>query len=201
MKTDGQYPLFRGRRPGHPAGQRDNGLQPAGRRLRCQEERGARHGPARRLGHRPAALRQKGLLAADRAGLRRYPGGLRDDGGGALSASLHKGSTVIVNTQRILPPAVATGQTAYPEKILDHLTALGDHGGAGRRLRPRPGGGRGADGQRGHGRGPVGLSAGCGGDLRRGHRRPGAREIPRGKPESVRRPAERPVYAGRCELR
>jgi indolepyruvate ferredoxin oxidoreductase beta subunit len=39
--------------------------------------------------------------------------------------SLHKGSTVIVNTQRILPPAVATGQTAYPEKILDHLTALG----------------------------------------------------------------------------
>ncbi len=40
-------------------------------------------------------------------------------------ASLHKGSTVIVNTQRILPPAVATGQTAYPEKILDRLTALG----------------------------------------------------------------------------
>jgi indolepyruvate ferredoxin oxidoreductase beta subunit len=39
--------------------------------------------------------------------------------------SLHAGSTVIVNTQRILPPAVATGQTAYPEHILDHLTALG----------------------------------------------------------------------------
>lgn len=38
--------------------------------------------------------------------------------------SLHKGSIVIVNTQRILPPAVATGQTAYPEKILDHLIAL-----------------------------------------------------------------------------
>ena len=39
--------------------------------------------------------------------------------------SLHQGSTVIVNTQRILPPAVATGQTAYPEKVLDHLTACG----------------------------------------------------------------------------
>ena len=39
--------------------------------------------------------------------------------------SLHAGSTVIVNTQRILPPAVATGQTAYPENLLDHLTALG----------------------------------------------------------------------------
>ncbi|KGO33326.1 indolepyruvate oxidoreductase subunit beta [Desulfobulbus sp. Tol-SR] len=39
--------------------------------------------------------------------------------------ALHQGSTVIVNTQRILPPAVATGQTAYPENILDHLTALG----------------------------------------------------------------------------
>ena len=39
--------------------------------------------------------------------------------------SLHAGSTVIVNTQRILPPAVATGQTAYPEHLLDHLTALG----------------------------------------------------------------------------
>jgi len=39
--------------------------------------------------------------------------------------SLHEGSTVIVNTQRILPPAVATGQTAYPENLLHHLTALG----------------------------------------------------------------------------
>ncbi len=40
-------------------------------------------------------------------------------------AMLHKGSTVIVNTQRILPPAVATGQTAYPERILDHLSERG----------------------------------------------------------------------------
>ena len=39
--------------------------------------------------------------------------------------SLHQGSTVIVNTQRILPPAVATGQTAYPENILNHLITLG----------------------------------------------------------------------------
>lgn len=39
--------------------------------------------------------------------------------------SLHQGSTVIVNTQRILPPAVATGQTAYPENVLNHLTACG----------------------------------------------------------------------------
>ena len=74
--------------------------------------------------------------------------------------SLHKGSTVIVNTQRILPPSVATGQAVYPEKVLDHLTALGDRGGAGRRLRSGPGGRRGEDRQRGHGRGPVGLSAG-----------------------------------------
>lgn len=35
---------------------------------------------------------------------------------------LHKGSTVIVNTQMILPPAVATGQTEYPENVLDQLT-------------------------------------------------------------------------------
>jgi indolepyruvate ferredoxin oxidoreductase, beta subunit len=34
---------------------------------------------------------------------------------------LHKGSTVIVNTQRILPPSVATGQARYPEDVLDHL--------------------------------------------------------------------------------
>jgi indolepyruvate ferredoxin oxidoreductase beta subunit len=35
---------------------------------------------------------------------------------------LHKGSRVIVNTQRILPPSVATGQAVYPENVLDHLT-------------------------------------------------------------------------------
>jgi indolepyruvate ferredoxin oxidoreductase beta subunit len=35
---------------------------------------------------------------------------------------LHKGSKVIVNTQKILPPSVATGQAAYPENVLDHLT-------------------------------------------------------------------------------
>ncbi|NNK93926.1 MAG: indolepyruvate oxidoreductase subunit beta [Desulfobacterales bacterium] len=35
---------------------------------------------------------------------------------------LHKGSTVIVNTQKILPPSVATGQAVYPENILDELT-------------------------------------------------------------------------------
>ncbi|MFW2365220.1 MAG: indolepyruvate oxidoreductase subunit beta [Desulforhopalus sp.] len=35
---------------------------------------------------------------------------------------LHKGSKVIVNTQKILPPSVATGQAEYPEKVLDHLT-------------------------------------------------------------------------------
>jgi len=38
---------------------------------------------------------------------------------------LHKGSTVIVNTQKILPPAVATGKTTYPEDVLDHITAHG----------------------------------------------------------------------------
>lgn len=36
---------------------------------------------------------------------------------------LHRGSKVIVNTQMILPPAVATGQTTYPENVLDQLTA------------------------------------------------------------------------------
>ena len=35
---------------------------------------------------------------------------------------LHKGSTVIVNTQHILPPSVATGQATYPENILQELT-------------------------------------------------------------------------------
>ena len=34
---------------------------------------------------------------------------------------LHQGSTVIVNTQRILPPSVATGQASYPENVLDEL--------------------------------------------------------------------------------
>jgi indolepyruvate ferredoxin oxidoreductase, beta subunit len=38
---------------------------------------------------------------------------------------LHKGSTVIVNTQKILPPSVATGQTSYPADVLDHITSLG----------------------------------------------------------------------------
>jgi len=35
---------------------------------------------------------------------------------------LHKGSRVIVNTQKILPPSVATGQAEYPEEVLNHLT-------------------------------------------------------------------------------
>jgi len=34
---------------------------------------------------------------------------------------LHKGSKVIVNTQKILPPAVATGQAEYPVNVLDNL--------------------------------------------------------------------------------
>ena len=38
---------------------------------------------------------------------------------------LHKKSIVVVNTQKILPPAVATGQTSYPENVLAHITALG----------------------------------------------------------------------------
>jgi indolepyruvate ferredoxin oxidoreductase beta subunit len=36
---------------------------------------------------------------------------------------LHKGSKVVVNTQKILPPAVATGHAAYPESVLDELTS------------------------------------------------------------------------------
>ena len=35
---------------------------------------------------------------------------------------LHKGSKVIVNTQKILPPSVATGKAVYPENVLHHLT-------------------------------------------------------------------------------
>jgi indolepyruvate ferredoxin oxidoreductase beta subunit len=38
---------------------------------------------------------------------------------------LHKDSAVVVNTQRILPPAVATGKAAYPENILDELRDRG----------------------------------------------------------------------------
>ncbi|MBM9604737.1 indolepyruvate oxidoreductase subunit beta [Desulfopila inferna] len=34
---------------------------------------------------------------------------------------LHRGSKVIVNTQKILPPSVATGQTTYPDNVLDVL--------------------------------------------------------------------------------
>ena len=35
---------------------------------------------------------------------------------------LHKGSKVIVNTQKILPPSVATGQAEYPAEVLNNLT-------------------------------------------------------------------------------
>ncbi len=38
---------------------------------------------------------------------------------------LHKNSKVIVNTQKILPPAVATGQASYPENTLDALLDKG----------------------------------------------------------------------------
>jgi len=38
---------------------------------------------------------------------------------------LHKGSKVVVNTQRILPPAVATGQAAYPEGLIEQLRERG----------------------------------------------------------------------------
>lgn len=38
---------------------------------------------------------------------------------------LHKDSAVVVNTQRILPPAVATGKAAYPDSILDSLADSG----------------------------------------------------------------------------
>jgi indolepyruvate ferredoxin oxidoreductase beta subunit len=38
---------------------------------------------------------------------------------------LHKNSKVIVNTQKILPPAVATGKAPYPENILAELTGRG----------------------------------------------------------------------------
>lgn len=38
---------------------------------------------------------------------------------------LHSKSRVIVNTQQILPPAVATGKMEYPEEVLRHLTDKG----------------------------------------------------------------------------
>ncbi|BCO07951.1 indolepyruvate oxidoreductase [Desulfolithobacter dissulfuricans] len=38
---------------------------------------------------------------------------------------LHRGSAVVVNTQKILPPAVAIGKASYPENILDELTSRG----------------------------------------------------------------------------
>ncbi len=38
---------------------------------------------------------------------------------------LHGKSKVIVNTQKILPPSVATGQAKYPEDVLAHLTEKG----------------------------------------------------------------------------
>ncbi|SHO51835.1 indolepyruvate oxidoreductase subunit beta [Desulfopila aestuarii] len=38
---------------------------------------------------------------------------------------LHKGSKVVVNTQRILPPAVATGKAVYPEGLVEQLTERG----------------------------------------------------------------------------
>ncbi len=38
---------------------------------------------------------------------------------------LHENSAVVVNTMRILPPAVATGRMEYPVGVLDELTGRG----------------------------------------------------------------------------
>ncbi len=38
---------------------------------------------------------------------------------------LNKNSTVIMNTQKIMPPAVATGKTEYPENIISELEDRG----------------------------------------------------------------------------
>ena len=38
---------------------------------------------------------------------------------------LHRDSAVVVNTQKILPPAVALGRMEYPDNILDELTDRG----------------------------------------------------------------------------
>jgi len=38
---------------------------------------------------------------------------------------LHKDSAVVVNTQKILPPAVALGKASYPDNILDELRSRG----------------------------------------------------------------------------
>jgi len=38
---------------------------------------------------------------------------------------LHRDSAVVVNTQKILPPAVATGKMSYPENVLDELRSRG----------------------------------------------------------------------------
>jgi indolepyruvate ferredoxin oxidoreductase beta subunit len=38
---------------------------------------------------------------------------------------LHKDSAVVVNTQKILPPSVATGKASYPSEILDELRNRG----------------------------------------------------------------------------
>lgn len=38
---------------------------------------------------------------------------------------LHKGSKVIVNSQQIFPPAVASGQLQYPDNILSSITDRG----------------------------------------------------------------------------
>ncbi len=38
---------------------------------------------------------------------------------------LHRDSAVVVNTQKILPPAVATGKASYPDNILDELRNRG----------------------------------------------------------------------------
>lgn len=38
---------------------------------------------------------------------------------------LHKGSKVIVNTQKIMPPAVATGKAVYHDNVIEELTGRG----------------------------------------------------------------------------
>ena len=38
---------------------------------------------------------------------------------------LHRDSAVVVNTQKILPPAVATGKASYPENVLEEIRSRG----------------------------------------------------------------------------
>ncbi|MCK7492205.1 MAG: hypothetical protein MZW92_11790 [Comamonadaceae bacterium] len=83
---------------------------------RRQEDRGRRHGAARRRGHLASALRAAGAVAADRERARPTScSASRPPRRCAGCNYLRPGALALVNTARFVPPVVDGGLYEYPE--------------------------------------------------------------------------------------